>query len=150
MESRSSALPLRSISSELGVSTATRSLVELGNLARKFICGPIGNGITAPVCDESSSSLFVRRLRLVDHVVTLPSRDEQNIASGPYVQRRSPEYLQLQPRRVGFQGQNRMRQQRTPKHLRPIKRTVWAIRFRFDLVSFCWRTGTKPAQTIRS
>ena len=40
-----------------------------------------------------------------------------------------------------------MRQQRTPKHLRPIKRTAWAIRFRFDLVSFCWRTGTKPAHS---
>src|SRR5438876_8474693 len=48
---------------------------------------------------------------------------------------------------VGFQGQNRMRQQRTPKYLKPIKRTALAIRFRFDLVSFRWRTGTKPAQS---
>src|SRR5438552_13413910 len=51
-------------------------------------------------------------------------------------------------RALGFKGKI----ERDSSELRTTetkKRAVWAIRFRFHLVSFCWRTGTKPAQCAR-
>src|SRR2546422_4168183 len=34
--------------------------------------------------------------------------------------------------------------------LKPMNSGAYGFRFGFDLGLFCWRTGTKPAQTIRS